>query len=738
MRYILMISIFFINWQIWGQHFSAQILDENNAAIADAYVYNLQNSAHAHSDVNGYFRMMPTEVGDTLRIGRLGFEVHKHVVKAKDIATIDTIILKELPLSLNEIVISPKLNALKRIAAVDLKLTPVASSQELLQHVPGLFIGQHAGGGKAEQIFLRGFDIDHGTDIGIDVDGMPVNMVSHAHGQGYADLHFVIPETIADIDFNKGAYDVSKGNFTTAGAVGFKTKDYLDSSTLGINLGKFNTKRLYGLFNLMKNNNGQNAYLASEFLSSDGYFQSSQNFSRFNVFGKYNAWLSDKAKLTLSASHFTSTWDASGQIPQRAVDDGTISRFGAIDDTEGGQTARTNLNMSYYNNIDDKTSLKTNIFYSQYDFELYSNFTFFLEDSINGDQIRQKEERELLGLHTKLKKQLRPNVSLTSGLGFRYDMISDNELSRTRNRNTTLSNTQLGDVEELNYFGYTGLELKFGKLILLPGLRWDHFKFSYENKLATAFDKRSKEESVYSPKFNVLFSPNESAQIFLKSGMGFHTNDSRVITDRSVDHTIPQSFGADIGTILKPTKRLILNTALWYLFLEQEFVYVGDAGIVEPSGRTRRLGIDVGARYQINDHLFFDGDLNYAYARSIDADKGNDRIALAPDLTFTTGLSLNDYKGFSGGFRTRYIKDRPANEDNSIIAKGYLVTDLNVSYQKNNFQMGLVLNNLFDVKWNETQFATESRLANEPNSVEEIHFTPGTPFNASLQFRYNL
>jgi len=288
-------------------------------------------------------------------------------------------------------VITEELNTVSTISRLDLKVTPVNSSQEVLRKVPGLFIGQHAGGGKAEQIFLRGFDVDHGTDVSISVDGMPVNMVSHAHGQGYSDLHFVIPETINKIDFGKGGYYAQEGDFNTAGYVNFETKDYLKESSISASAGQFNTLRTVGLFDLLENTKNQNAYVALEYIATDGPFESPQNFNRLNLFGKYVMYSPENDKLTLTASHFTSRWDASGQIPQREVDNGNMTRFGAIDDTEGGETERTNFNVTFDNYISDDTKLSANAFYSHYAFELYSNFTFFLEDPVNGDQIKQKE-----------------------------------------------------------------------------------------------------------------------------------------------------------------------------------------------------------------------------------------------------------------------------------------------------------------------------------------------------------
>ena len=184
----------------------------------------------------------------------------------------------------------------------------------------------------------------------------------------------------------------------------------------------------------------------------------------------------------------------------------------------------------------------------------------------------------------------------------------------------------------------------------------------------------------------------------------------------------------DLGTNFKPSAKVWINTALWYLFLQQEFVYVGDEGIVEPSGKTRRFGVDVGIRWQLHTHLFYNTDFNYTLARSIEDPQGENRIPLAPELTMTGGLSLQLDNGFSGGLAYRFIKDRPANEDNSIIAEGYFITDLNLNYQFKKVSFGLAVENLFNQDWNEAQFATESRLFEEANPVEELHFTPGSPF----------
>ncbi|MGB3607132.1 TonB-dependent receptor, partial [Psychroserpens sp.] len=649
--------------------------------------------------------------------------------------------LESKTFQLDEMTIIEELNTLSTISRLDLNTSPVNSTQEVLRKVPGLIIGQHAGGGKAEQLFLRGFDIDHGTDVSISVDGMPVNMVSHAHGQGYSDLHFLIPETVDKIDFGKGPYYAQQGDFNTAGYVGFSTRDYLKESEITTTVGDFNTLRTLGMFNLLENTKNQNAYIAAEYISTDGPFESPQNFNRINLFGKYVMFSPENDKLSITASHFTSRWDASGQIPQREVDNGNITRFGAIDDTEGGDTERTNFNVEFSKAISDQTTFSSNAFYSHYAFELYSNFTFFLEDPINGDQIRQKEDRQIFGVNAAVNHTTflgNTELTLTSGIGIRHDIVDDVELSRTLNRRTTLETIQLGDINQTNIDAFVNAEFEFGKLTIAPALRLDYFKFLYNDKLQQQYTLDSETKTIVSPKLNFLYDLQDNLQVFLKSGIGFHSNDARVVVSNLGEDILPRAYGLDIGEVWKPTKKLVVNTALWYLFLEQEFVYVGDAGIVEPSGKTERFGVDLGLRYQFNDWLYFDTDATFTKARSLEAPTGEDFIPLAPDFTLAGGLSVNDLDGFSGGVRYRYIDDRPANEDNSIVAEGYFVTDFNINYNLDKVTLGLIIENLFDVEWNETQFATESRLQNESQSVEEIHFTPGTPFfiKGSVSYRF--
>lgn len=738
MKFFFLTSLFLLfSCLLKAQTITGKIVDEKQKPIQEVYIINKSTDKHSHSNENGDFTLENVNIGDIIQISFVGYQTQQ--IEIKNLSNTLYIILIEKTINLDEIVISPKINALHIITDIDIQTNPVNSSQDVLRKVPGLFIGQHAGGGKAEQIFLRGFDIDHGTDINITVDGLPVNMASHAHGQGYADLHFVIPETIEKIDFGKGPYYQNKGNFTTAGYVDFMTKERLDQSFIKLESGQFDTYRLLGMFNLI-NSNKHNAYIATEFLSSDGPFESPQNFNRTNLFGKYSGYLTSKDRLGITISHFDSKWDASGQVPQRAVDSGLISRFGSIDDTEGGNTSRNNVLVNYDKTIDENTTIRNKVYMSQYDFELYSNFTFFLEDPINGDQIKQKENRIVYGFNSDYEESFLKEKfkgSWQAGISLRNDQSKKVELSHTLNRTEVLEQIQLGNINETNLGAYLGTTIDVNKWTFNPSVRLDYFNFQYNDALLTTYKTQEETKAIVSPKFNILYNPSEQLQLYLKTGKGFHSNDTRVVVTEQDKKTLPAAYGFDLGYIWKPTPKMVVNMAYWYLYLDQEFVYVGDAGVVEPSGKTRRQGIDLSYRYQPTNWLFWNLDANYTYARSIDESKGEDYIPLAPDFTLVSGLNFIFKSGLYGSINARHLADRPANEDNSIVAKGYTVTDLNAGYKWEKISLGIQIQNLFDVQWNETQFATESRLQSESQPVEEIHFTPGTPFFIKAMIQYN-
>jgi len=720
----------------------------NQKPLEGANIFIKDLNKGAVTDVFGTFFFPELKPGTyNLSISYIGYEtIDTQIVIVENMTVEIKKSMQQIPINLKDVVILPQKDlTFSTVSGIDLNLRPTNSSQDLLKLVPGLFIAQHAGGGKAEQIFLRGFDIDHGTDISIKVDGMPVNMVSHAHGQGYADLHFLIPELVEKVNFGKGPYNIEHGNLATAGWVDFNTKKFLDKSIIKMEGGLYGNFRTLVAFNLLgenaSNNGKQSAYMAGEYNYNRGYFDASQNFNRFNVFGKYTNFLSNHSMLSVSASAFRSNWTASGQIPNRAVANGSIGRFGALDSTEGGITSRYNLNLQFSQSSDNNRNIfKTNVFITYYDFELYSNFTYFLNDSINGDQIRQKEKRVLGGYNASYTMNYtlgKMQAKTELGAGFRYDNSMDNELSRTKARLITTKQLALGNINETNIYGYANQTLFLTpRLVLSAGVRFDYFIHDYEDKLDTVFNKKSVTKYAFSPKAGIYYNFSDKSRVFFNFGVGFHTNDTRVIVRQSGANILPLATSYDLGTVVKPFRKLLITASVWLLDLDQEFVYVGDEAIIEQAGRSRRMGIDFSVRYEILSWLYLDGDFNYTYARLRDEPDGNNFIPLAPPITAIGGLSFIHKTGFSASVRFRYMGDRSANEDNSVVAKGYGLMDAVVSFTRPKYEFGIQAQNLLNTGWNEAQFDTESKLKNESSSVSEIHFTPGTPFFLKISAAY--
>lgn len=712
-------------------NFKGQVIDKLTKEPVEAAVIEIKGAdKNSLTDKLGNFIFKAKGETANLLITSIGYNAKEILITNNKPALITlergNINLKEITL-----VSSGGSNSLfKTISKIDLNLRPVKNSQELLKLVPGLFVAQHSGGGKAEQIFLRGFDVDHGTDVQITVDGLPVNIVSHAHGQGYADSHFIIPETVNNVDFATGPYYAGHGNFNTAGYVSFSTFNSIDKSRVQVEAGRFNTFRTLAVIDLLKKDKTkQSAYLAGEFNYTDAPTINKQNFNRINVFGKYNLAITDKTKLLFSASAFKSKWDASGQVPTRAVERGLIDRFGSIDPTEGGNTERYNVNLIINHSFNNGLNWENQAYYSRYKFSLYSDFTFFLNDPVNGDEINQKESRNIFGYLSKLSSKKNYNdwtITGTYAAGIRYDVTQNSTLAHVVKREF-LENIKLGNIKEGNAFAFVDKQFNNKKWNISAGIRADYFNNCYFDKLTTNHSP-STNKTIVSPKLNIQYTINKAAQVYIKAGKGFHSNDTRVVVGNNGYKILPAAYGTDLGIIVKPTNKLLINIAAWYLYLQQEFVYVGDEGVIEPSGKTKRMGIDIIGRYQLSNNLFANININLTKARTIDNVKGENYIPLAPTATSVAGLFYKAKQGFNGGFSYRYIKNRPANETNTVTAKGYFLLDATLNYTKPKYEIGLSVENLFNSKWNEAQFDTQSRLKNETSPVSELHFTPGLPF----------
>jgi hypothetical protein len=710
-----------------------------------ASVRDSRTRVNVFCDKGGDFLMQNVLATDTLTVSYIGYEVKR--INANSPGKELTIELLKGQIDLKEVVISSHSNNLttsRTLSLLDMNLLPINSSQDLLKLVPGLFIAQHQGGGKAEQIFLRGFDADHGTDVNVSVDGIPVNLVSQAHGQGYADLHFLIPETVSDYDFGKGPYYADKGDFCTAGFVSYHTLNALDKNVVEVTAGQFNTGRVLAMINLLDQkakSKGQSAYLAAEGLySNGGPFLLPEHFHRYNLFGKFVGNLGRKSKITAEFTTLDSKWRASGEIPNRAVAEGYIpNRWGALDTTQGGYTTRTNASIKLSTKMARGYSWENQAYYCHDYFNLVSNFTFYYFDSTYGDEFNQHEQRNLYGLNSTLSRNLNIGSSTLHsvvGLGLRYDQTRPSWLANTVNGDSIINFVQLGNIFETNLNAYIDETYQTGNWLFDAGARIDYFAFNYFDVLTKQLPAQY--SAVVSPKMNAQYSLGSTMQLYAKFGKGFHSNDTRVVIFNEAKQTLPFAYGVDLGINWKPLPHLFINAALWYLFLQEEFTYGADYGndVVQPGDRTRRKGIDFSARYQWSHWLFLNVNLNLANPKSVDSTSGHNFLPLAPTFTSTAGLYFKLRDGLSGGISYRYLHDRSANSTYSLTALGYFVTDLAINYSKPKFAIGLSVQNLFNVIWNESQFEYTSRLKYETyaHAVDEVSYTPGAPFFAKLKF----
>ena len=754
-KILLLAFVAFQTFAFAQQNISGRIIDAvTKEPLEMAVIKDSVTGVEIISDKNGSFTFKDAK-GNTFfvsLIGYTGFSLHT-VPQEKNY----TIPLHKGIIDLSDITITNQRNIIstnRALSLLDLNAHPAKTAQDLLRLVPGLFVAQHQGGGKAEGLALRGFDADHGTDINISVDGMPVNLVAHAHGQGYADLHFLIPELISNYEWGKGPFYANKGDLTTAGFVSYTTKDFLTQNFVKIEGGLFNTGRLVGAINLLNDQakeKGQSMYIAGDATYTDGgpFTQVPEHFKRYNLFGKYITPLGNKNTLTVQASTLWSKWLSSGEIPERAVEEGYVDgRWGAFDTHQAGYTTRTNAIVKLKSNLKNNLVWNNEAFYSNYLLNLYTNFTANFFFPVDGDEFRQFENRNLFGYHSILSKtSYAGNTSFNTeaGAGFRTDLISPLGLDHTKD-GTFLENIQLGKADETNVYGFIDENIRQGKWLFNIGLRYDYFNFYYLN-LATdtiatnifgGLNPRA-HAGTLSPKINIVYTFNPSFQLYLKTGKGFHSNDVRVVIAQQGKQILPSAYGVDLGFNWKPAPKLFINTALWYLFLQSEFIYGSDlidqpGGPMEASGRTVRYGIDFSGRYQITDWLYAGLNINFAHPRSINDPKGQNYVPLAPTFTSTGELNFKLKNGLNGGINYRYMHDRAGNEDYSLTAKGYFVTDLAVNYTKKKYEIGLSIENLFNVKWDEIQREYTSQFKGESAPVDEMSYIPGVPFFPRLKF----
>jgi TonB family protein len=697
------------------------------------------------------------------------------------------------------------------IRNLDFELRPKSSPNDLLRVVPGLLTAQHQGGGKADQLFLRGFDADHGTDVGILLDGIPINLPSHAHGQGFADLHFLIPEAILQIDVVKGPYDVRFGDFSTGGAVNLVTRTQFESSSVALTVGGFPTEgcsggitgcklvaqeRLVGIVAPRFDSVPRlHPWLAVELARDDGPFDAPERLTRYNLFGKLSYDVTPQTSVGLLVEAYGSGWNGSGQIPSREVDAGRLSPFGAIDPSEGGLTERQMVS-AFLHHRDPRHEVDVTAYVTRYRLSLWNDFTFFLVDPVNGDEIEQDDARVVSGatlsyhLHTRWRSI---SFRTTVGAQLRYDGIhvdvwnvssqNGDFRKRLRRRVDGASGYHFGsddDIDELNLAAYAEEDVVWTRwLRSIVGLRADYFGFNVDDHGETlgagaAAASGTRQKTLLSPKATVVFSPLRFLDIYLNLGMGFHSNDARIAVqegqrtpDGAVVNVVPRIYGGEIGLRGSWRHYLSAAVALWASYLENETVFSGDDAAFVPSDPTRRLGVDVELRAQPTSWLYIDFDLAQASSQAVPDHGNGGAIALAPRLYLTGGLSAR-WRGLRAGIRLRYLGARPAFDESSatyaqldpsaprrVNTEPYLIFDLYGAYRWHWLEAAFSIQNLFDSEWREAQFGNRSCTRDEvsnplnPNfsvcgaslpvaqrtGVPDVHFTAGTPFDLQLTLR---
>jgi outer membrane receptor protein involved in Fe transport len=627
------------------------------------------------------------------------------------------------------------------IPGKDFEVRPQGRPADILRLIPGLIIAQHQGGGKAEQYLIRGFDADHGTDLAIFVDGMPVNLRSHAHGQGYADLHFLIPETVKSVDVLKGPYFPEYGDFDTAGVVNFDTKDFVPENTISIAGGSWNTQRYLALLSPTREGPVK-TLIAVEGYHSDGPFEHPNLYSRANVFGKATVALNEDMKLWASASYYYADWHGSGQIPLRAVDSGLLSRFGSIDPTEGGVTTRTNLNVGYDWKLAENQHVTAHAYGTYYTLSLFNDFTFFLNDPVLGDEINQRDRRWLAGFDTQYELKTKPfGMNLTSAAGFQYRVDTPEVTLANATQRHQTSVVQKVDIVEQSYSPYVKFTLvPVEKVRLITGARGDFFTYDGTQIVNTQEGDLNGHVSKARPdvKANLVLGPWAETELYANFGTGYHSNDARAVLVNPTLDPLPTATGYEFGFRTRILPRTEIFATYWFLNLGSELVFNGDAGTSEPQGPTHREGLEFGTTVHLLDWLTFTGDFTYTthaeFVRPVPAP-----IPLAPIWTARWDLTARLPWGLETSLEMRYLGDRPADEDNFFTAKGYTLFNWTARYRYKFMEAFLSIENLANVEWREAQFVFVSRLGGEPAAgVNDLHFTPGNPrtFLGGLAFHF--
>ena len=604
-------------------------------------------------------------------------------------------------------------------------LRPIASVQDILRVTPGLLMVQHSGGGKANQYFLRGFDADHGTDLALSIDGMPINLVAHAHGQGYADTNFIIPEVVERVEISKGPYFAGQGDFATAGAVNMVSRDDFERSSAGagfVDSPGHGQAGYRALAIASPKFDSAKATFAAEIGRSNGPFDHPDSWDKYKLWNKVTVPFGAASSVTVGEMSYAGNWNGSGQIPARAVEEGLIGRFGSIDPSEGGNTARHQVFAALKLRPTETSELRLSTYAATYRFNLFSNFTLFLDDPLNGDEIEQIDRRVIYGgkVSYRIVHHLGPvSFDTTVGGEVRNDDIHA-ELWHTSQRQQ-LSVLRSDDVHESFLAAFINEEITPARWLRLDlGGRVDLLSFAVDSHLdssnggvGAAHQGSPKASLVVTP----LDSPKATLDFYLNYGHGFHSNDVRGVFAQPSVTPLTRAVGEEFGTRARLWGRWDLAAALWQLDLDNETVWNGDDGTTAVSGATTRRGVEFETRYEVTPWLAADVDLTYTHSQFSRDNENGGGLALAPKTTWAGGLSARHALGpgvARAGLRFFGIGDRPATDDGALVAPGFTEVDLHLGYRHRWFDVAFDVENLLDQAFRSAQFATTSRLPNEP------------------------
>jgi outer membrane receptor for ferrienterochelin and colicin len=622
----------------------------------------------------------------------------------------------------------------------DILLSPILRVGELVEAVPGMVATQHSGTGKANQYFLRGFNLDHGTDFSAFVDGVPINMRTHGHGQGYLDLNFFIPELVQTTTYRKGPYSPLVGDFSSAGSVDFRLVDSLEEGSINATVGSYDYYRVTGMsgFDAL----GGTMVAAADYTTYASPWEIDEDLRQTKFYLSYKTDIGN-AVGRVSMLGYSGEWNSTDQIPERAVASGLIDERGFIDPDLGGHTDR-------YGITGDLTfeDWKITAYLVDYDFGLYSNFTYLLEDPVNGDQFEQMDKRQVYGLRVDGAQEWITGflpMEFSWGGDVRVDDIGDVGLFRTVERER-IGTVRQDSVDQMSVGGYGDLAMRLSDSLRVSlGLRADYFDWDVRSDLAP--NSGSGDDYILSPKFNAAFRATDNMELYLNWGQGFHSNDARGTTitidpvsgepAEQVDPLV-QSTGAEVGVRFEAGERANATLTAFWLELDSELLFVGDAGATEALGASERVGFELATFWQLNDWAA--ANFNYTYTDSqfkVDEGAGQE-IPGAFETSASLGLTGAWSNGMFASLRARYLGEAPLIEDNSVRSDPSLLVNAGLGYRMESFEFRLEVFNLFDSNDTDIAYFYASRLEGEPLAgVEDIHYRPLEPRTARFSVSFN-